>query len=106
MQSRTVIAVPWITRTEWRAWQSLDSETLPRSYQDWLNVAQKRVYDLMLSGEPFELVAVHATPCSSWCKTRQITPDAAARQAYADSRLKAGKPMRKRTAAAPPPARH
>jgi len=106
MQTRIVIAVPWITRTEWRAWKSLDAETLPSSYLEWLNVAQKRVYELMLAGDPFELVAVHAEPCRNWCERRKMTPDAAARQAYADSRLSAGKPVRKRQTASSPPARH
>ena len=84
--SSAVIALPWYRRGDYAALLRLfsDPDKVLASYDTWLKRAESTERQLQKAGMGVARVWIRPSPFAAWCKQRKLSPDQAARLAFAN----------------------
>jgi len=84
--SPPVTALPWYARGDYPALLQLfsDSDLLPATYDGWLKRAELVERQFQKAGFGVAKIRIRPAPFAAWCKERNVSPDQAARLAFAN----------------------
>ena len=85
---RSVIGVAWYRREEWELLRAMaaDADSLEKTYEEWLAVAEKTLRKLRQQGLELHKVDVDVTELAAWCRAQGRPLDGGARAEFARSR--------------------
>ena len=88
-ESGATMGVAWYRRDQWERLHEVaaDPDTLERTYDEWLALAQKAMIDLLGQGTRAHRVEVDVEELVQWCRDNERKLDGDARAAYAVARL-------------------
>ena len=86
VEKHPVTALPWYARGDYPALLSLfsDPAKLPATYDAWLKRAEATERQLRKAGFGVARIWIRPVPFAAWCKERNVSPDQAARLAFAN----------------------
>ena len=79
-----IVGIAWYRKDQWSTLCAIcsDPEVLEETHDEWLQVAEARVRDLVESGYVVEKVAVDLDDLTRWCVDRGDPINASARSQY------------------------
>ena len=86
------VGIAWYREDQWQLLRAVapDSHGLGPTYSAWEKVASEQIWELENQGLAVQRVDVDLTELLPWCHIKGLTPDAAARNRFAQEKLALG----------------
>lgn len=86
-EPRSVIGVAWYRREQWELLRAMaaDADSLEKTHEEWLAVAEKTLRKLRARGLELHKVDVDVTELAAWCQAQGRPLDGGARAEFARS---------------------
>jgi hypothetical protein len=81
---RTCIGIGWYRKEQWDYLRSIssDRDVLETTWEEWEELAETRMIELMKAGHEVQKVTVDVAEFDLWCRTKNRPCDGAARSEY------------------------
>lgn len=85
----TILGIAWYRKDQWEYLRSIatDSDELEATWEEWADVAERKMIELMRTGGQVQKVPIDVTELERWCRSKNRACDGAARAEYITARL-------------------
>ncbi len=86
-----ILGIGWYRKEQWEHLRSIapDRDRLEATWEEWAEVAEKKMIELMKAGHQVQKVPVDVAEFELWCRAKKRLCDGAARSEYIAARLSA-----------------